>query len=167
MLSLFAKLLKILNSEASPFQISIALGLSMITSFLPLVTPLNLLILFLVFLLRVNISAYLLGTALFSGIAWFLDPLFHPIGRAVLTAGPLEELWTAFYNTIIGRLQRFNNTVVMGSFLFSLLIFVPFVLLTNSMIRRYREHVLVWVKKTRLMQLILASRFYALYEKLS
>ncbi|MDH4162775.1 MAG: TIGR03546 family protein [Nitrospirota bacterium] len=167
MLSMIAKLLKVLNSEADPFQISVALGLSMITGFLPLFTPLNLLILLLVLVLRVNISSYLLGSAFFAGIAWFLDPIFHRIGLAVLTAGALEGSWTALYNTVLGRLQRFNNSVVMGSVIFSALFFVPLVLLLNIAIRKYRDHVLLWVKKTRFMQILMASKFYDLYEKLS
>jgi uncharacterized protein (TIGR03546 family) len=164
---MIAKLLKILNSDAEPFQISVALGLAMITGFLPLFAPLNLLILLLVLVLRVNISAYLLGSAFFAGVAWFLDPLFHRAGLAILTAGSLEGMWTAFYNTALGRLQRFNNSVVMGSFLFSVLFFIPLVLVMNLAIRRYRDHVLVWVKKTRVMQMIMASRLYAVYQKIS
>ncbi len=167
MLKMIANLLKILNSKADPFQISVALGLSMITGFLPLFTPLNLVILLLVLVLRVNISSYLLGSALFAGIAWFLDPVFHHIGLLVLTSGALEGLWTAFYNTVIGRLQRFSNSVVMGSLVFSIIFFVPLVLIMNAAIRRYREHLLVWVKKTRIMQVITASKLYSLYEKLS
>ncbi len=167
MLAMIAKILKILNSEADPFQISVALGLSMITGFLPLFTPLNLVVLLLVLVLRVNISSYLLGSAFFAGVAWFLDPLFHRIGLFVLTAVPLEGLWTAFYNTVIGRLQRFNNSVVMGSFVFSVVFFVPLVLLVNALIRRYRDHILVWVKKSRIMRVITASKLYSLYQKVS
>ena len=167
MLTMIAKLLKILNSEADPFQISVALGLSMITGFLPLFTPLSLVVLLLVLVLRVNISSYILGSAFFAGVAWFLDPLFHRIGLFVLTAAPLEGLWTAFYNTVTGRLQRFNNSVVMGSFVFSVVFFVPLVLLVNTLIRRYRDHILVWVKKSRIMQVITASKLYSLYQKVS
>lgn len=167
MLTMIAKLLKILNSEAAPSQISIALALSMVTGFLPLFTPLNFIILFLVLVLRVNISSYLLGSVFFSAVAWFLDPLFHRIGLVVLTAGALEGLWTSLYNTALGRLQRFNNSVVMGSIILSLLLFVPCVLFMNAAIRRYRDHILIWVKKSRIMQVITASRLYSLYEKIS
>ncbi len=167
MLTMIAKFLKILNSEADPIQISVALGLAMITGFLPLFTPLNLVVLLLVLLLRINISSYLLGSAIFAGVAWFFDPLFHRIGLFVLTAAPLEGLWTALYNTVAGRLQRFNNSVVMGSFVFSMVFFGPLVLLVNTLIRRYRDHVLVWVKKSRIMQLITASKLYSLYQKVS
>ncbi len=167
MLKMIANLLKILNSEADPFQISVALGLSMITGFLPLFTPLNLLILFLVLALRINLSSYILGSAFFSGIAWFFDPLFHRVGLAALTAAPLEGLWTGLYNTVLGRLQRFNNSVVMGSIIVALVLFAPLVMVLNVLIRRYREHVLVWVKKSRLMQVFMASRLYSLYQKIS
>ncbi len=64
-------------------------------------------------------------------------------------------------------MQRFNNSVVMGSILFSILFFVPLVFLTNALIRRYRDHILVWVKKSRLMQIITATKLYSFYEKIS
>ncbi|OGW41547.1 MAG: hypothetical protein A2010_05060 [Nitrospirae bacterium GWD2_57_9] len=167
MIRMLAKLLKVLNSENDPAQISLAFSFSMFSGFLPFFTPINLLVLFTVFALRVNLSAYLLGMAFFAGIAYILDPLFHAIGLAVLSAAPLEGIWTAMYNSTIWRIQKFNNSVVMGSFIFAVLFFVPLVLLSNMLIRRYREHVLAWVRKTKLMKMITASNFYQMYEKVS
>ena len=57
-----------------------------------LVLPLVLLVvvllvlLLLVFVLRVNLSAFLLGLVIFTGFAYLLDPLFHSLGLAILTA---------------------------------------------------------------------------------
>jgi len=167
MIKMIANLLKILNSDADPSQISLALGFALVSALLPFFSPLSLLILLVVFLLRVNLSAYLLGTAFFSGVAYLLDPLLHGIGLAVLTAGPLEGVWTALHNSTIWRIQRFNNSVVMGGLVFGILCFIPLVLLANALIRRYREHVLAWVKKTRLMQAFTASKFYDMYRKAS
>jgi uncharacterized protein (TIGR03546 family) len=167
MLSLIAKLLKVLNSEADPFQISLAFGFALISGFLSVFSPMNLFVLMIVFLLRVNLSAYFLGVVFFSGIAYLLDPLFHRVGLAVLTLPALEGLWTALYNSSIWRIQRFNNSVIMGGIVFSVLLFVPVVLASNMLIRKYRDHVLVWVRKTRIMQLFAASKLYSLYEKLS
>ena len=167
MLTMIAKLLKILNSEADPSQISLAFGFSLVSGFLVFFSPLNALVLLIVLLLRVNLSAYLLGTAFFSGIAYLLDPLFHLIGLAALTSGSLEAFWTLLYQSTLWRIQRFNNSVVMGGIIVSLLCFFPLVLASNLMIRKYRDHVLVWVRKTRLMQLFTASKLYSLYEKLS
>ena len=167
MIKMIANLLKILNSDADPSQISLALGFALVSGLLPFFSPLSLLILLIVFLMRVNLSAYLLGTAFFSGVAYLLDPLLHRIGLAVLAAGPLEGLWTTLYNSTLWRIQRFNNSVVMGGLVFGILCFVPLVLLANALIRRYREHVLAWVKKTRLMQAFTASKFYDIYVKAS
>jgi uncharacterized protein (TIGR03546 family) len=167
MLKMIANLLKILNSDADPSQISMALGFALVSGLLPLISPLSMLVLFIVFLLRVNLSAYFLGTAFFAGIAYLLDPLLHRIGLALLTTAPLEGLWTALYNSTIWRIQRFNNSVVMGGLIFGILFFIPVVLLSNAMIRRYREHMLAWVRKTRLMQAFTASKFYNIYTKVS
>jgi len=159
MLKTVVNFVKILNSEAEPGQISLALGLSMVAGLTPLFSLHNLLVLLLVLLLRVNLSAFLLGLAFFSGAAFALDPLFHRIGLAVLTAGPLNGLWTTLYNSTLWRVERFNNSIVMGSLLVSLLFLVPFCFLANWAILRYREHVLAWVRKTRLMQVLSAVRW--------
>jgi uncharacterized protein (TIGR03546 family) len=167
MIRMLAKLLKVLNSETDPSQISLAFCFSMLSGFLPFFSPTSLIVLFIVFVLRVNLSAYLLGTAFFAGIAYFLDPLFHPLGLAVLTAAPLEGLWTTMYNSTIWRIQKFNNSIVMGGFVFALLFFTPLFLLSNALIRKYRDHILGWVRKTPLMKMITASNFYHVYTKVS
>jgi uncharacterized protein (TIGR03546 family) len=167
MLKMIAQLLKVLNSDADPSQISLAFGFALLSGFLTFFSPLNLLVLLVVFLLRVNLSAYFLGTAIFSGVAYLLDPLLHRIGLALLTASSLEGLWTVLYNSTLWRIQRFNNSVVMGSFVFGVVCFVPLVLLSNALVRKYREHVLAWVRRTKVMQAITASRFYDMYSRVS
>jgi uncharacterized protein (TIGR03546 family) len=167
MIQMLAKLLKVLNSENDPAQISLAFSFSMFSGFLPFFTPINLIVLFIVFALRVNLSAYILGMAFFKGAAYLLDPLFHPIGMAALTAPSLEGLWTGMYNSTVWRLQNFSNSVVMGGFLFALIAFVPLVLVSNALIRKYRQHVLAWIRRTPLMKMIMASDFYHYYQKVS
>jgi hypothetical protein len=55
----------------------------------------------------------------------------------------------------------------MGSLALSLALFVPLLLISNLLIRRYRQHVLAWVQKTRIMQLLKASKLYQTYVTLS
>jgi len=167
MLSVIAKLLSALNSETEPGQISLAFCFAMIAGLTPLFSLHNLLVLLIILLLRVNLSTFILGLGFFSGIAYLLDPLFHWIGLAVLTAGPLEGLWTALYNTTLFRLEKFNNSIVTGSLLFSVVLFVPLYLISNQMIVRYREHVLAWVQKSRIMKAFKATKLYRLYSTYS
>ena len=167
MIKLLAKLLRVLNSETDPGQISLGFCFAMIAGLTPLLSVHNLFVLLLVCILRVNIAAFFLGLALFTGIAYLLDPLFHLLGLAVLTATSLEALWTALYQSVWWRLEHFNNSIVMGSLLFSVGLFVPVLLFSNLLIRRYRKHILAWVQKTKIMQIFKASKLYQTYETLS
>lgn len=167
MLRLLAKTLKVLNSETDPGQISLALVLAMIMGFTPFWSPHNLIVLFLVLLLRANLSSFILGVALFSAVAYLLDPLFHRVGLWLLTADPLVGLWTALYNTLPGRLDRINNTIVVGSLAVSFLLAVPAFLAFNLLIRKYREQVLRWVEKSHIVQALKANRFYRIYQTVS
>lgn len=162
-----AKLLQVLNSETAPGQISLGLALGMVMGFTPFVTLHNLLVLLLVLVFRVNVSAFLLGLALFSALAYTLDPQFHQLGLMLLQADELQELWTDFYNTAIGRLEHFNNTVVLGSFVVALLLFMPLLWLVNRLITHYRAHVPAWFKNSRLVTMFKASHFYAVYQSMS
>jgi uncharacterized protein (TIGR03546 family) len=167
MLKAIAKLIKVLNSDAEPGQIGAALGFSMIAGLTPFWSLHNLIVLLLVLVLRVNLSAFLLGLVFFSGLAFGLDPLFHRIGLWLLTAGSLNGIWTAMYNQTLWRLERFNNTIVMGSLLTSLVLFIPLLLLSNLLIRQYRARVMTLVQRSRILQAIKASRFYGYYKTVS
>ena len=167
MLQTIAKLLKILNSDAEPGQISLAFAFGMIMGFTPLVSLHNLVVLLVVLLLRVNLSAFLVGWAVFSTLSFALDPLFHRMGLALLTMSSLHDLWTSLYNSALWRLERFNNSIVMGSLAVSLALFLPTVLLGNLLVRRYRAHVLRWVMRSRIMQAFQASKLYGYYQSVS
>ena len=164
---LLAKFLKILNSNSEPGEISLGFAFAMIAGFTPLWSLHNLPVLLLLLILRANLSAFLLGLVFFSGVSYALDPLFHRIGLAILVASPLHDLWTALYNSTVWRLEHFNNSIVMGSLVVSLVLCPPLYLLSNRLIRQYREHVLAWVRKTRFMQMMTASGFYNLYRSVS
>lgn len=162
-----AKLLQVLNSETAPSQISLGLALGMVMGFTPFFTLHNLLVLLLVLVLRVNVSAFLLGLGLFAALAYPLDPWFHQLGLALLQADALQGLWTDFYNTAIGRLEHFNNTIVLGSFIVALVLFVPLLLAVNQLITHYRAHVPAWFKNSRLVTMFKASHFYTVYQSVS
>jgi uncharacterized protein (TIGR03546 family) len=167
MLTMFVKLIRVLNSESEPGQISMAFCLAMVMGFTPLISLHNLIVLFLALFLRVNLTGFILAWTVFSGLAYLLDPFFSWLGVTILTATALEGLWTALYNITLARLANFNNSVVMGSLVFSFILFFPLYFLFNFLIRRYREHVLAWVQKTRIAQMIKATKLYSAYQSLS
>lgn len=167
MIDIIARLMKVLNSETAAGQLSLAACFAMVMGFTPLWSLHNLLVLLLVCTIRVNLSMFIVSWGVFSAIAYLLDPLFHTIGLAVLTVESLKGLWTEFYGNVWFRLDGLNNSITMGSLITSLLLFVPVLLLLNFAIRNYRDHLLAWIKKTRIAQVLGASRLYKAYQTVS
>ena len=167
MIRLIAKLFKVLNSETEPGQISLAFCFAMVLGLTPFYTLHNILVIFLVLVLRANLSAFILGWAVFSGVAYLLDPLFHRIGLWLLTTDSLQGLWTSLYNLTLFRMENFYNSIVMGSLFVGILLFIPLYILSNVGIRKYRDHILTWIEKTRLMKVLKASKLYHAYQTIS
>jgi len=167
MLTILAKIFKILNSETEPLQISLALCFALVAGLTPLWSLHNILVLLLVLLLRVNLATFILAWIGFSGIAYLLDPVFHRLGYQILTAASMQSLWTSLYNSTLWRLTSFNNSLLMGSLLTAIILFIPLFLMSNLVIRKYRDHILAWVMKSRIVQALRASKFYQIYQSVS
>lgn len=151
MLSIIARILKVLNSETAPAQIAAAIILALFMGLSPLGSPHNLFILFLVLVLRVNLSLFLVSLALFSGIAWLLDPLMHSFGLTLLQTGTLEGLWTGMYNSGFWRFLGFNNTLVLGSVMMAAILAIPLFFIVILLVRNYRERLREQVLRSRIM----------------
>ena len=167
MLTMLARIFKILNSETEPVHISLALCFAMVVGLTPLWALHNMVALLLVLILRVNLTTFILGWLGFSGIAFLLDPLFHVIGLTVLTHDTLQGIWTSLYNSTLWRLSHFNNSVLMGSLAVSLGLFIPLFLLSHFIIVKYREHILAWIMKSPIANAVKASKFYTVYQSVS
>lgn len=167
MLQQFAKLLKALNSDSNPAQISLAFILGMILGFTPLWSAHNLLVLLLVCLLRINLSGLILSFGVFSALAYLLDPVFILMGESLLTSVDLKAMWTELYQSDLWRLIRFNHTLTLGSLVTSIILSVPLFFLFKYLIIKYRSHLMVWIEKSRLAKWLKASKFYEIYESLA
>jgi uncharacterized protein (TIGR03546 family) len=160
-----SKLIKILRSAASPGQIAGGFVLGMVLGLTPLWKLHNLITVILLVILNVNISMALFSFAIFSGIAYLIDPLFHGLGYFLLAdARGLKGLWTAMYNMPILALSNFNNTVVMGSLVSSLILVTPVFLMTKKGVVLYRERIDSRIQKAKIMQALKSSKLYSLYE---
>ena len=146
------KVFKALNSNEKPWQLSLGLAFGGIIGLMPLWTPHNIFFLFLAFIINLNFSLLILGFLIFSGIAYILDPLFHQIGLAVLTSAGMQEFWNGFFSNSLFLFDRLNNTLVMGSLVFSLISAVPLFFLVNTLIRKYRNHLQGLFEKVPLLK---------------
>lgn len=134
----FLKLFKALNSAQRPWQVTLAITMGMIAGLTPIDGIQNFFILFLAFLLNIHLGLFFVSAAFFAATGYLFDPWFEQLGYAVLGADALQGLWTAFYNNGFIRLTHFNNTLVMGATLVSLLLAAPLYALLGWLIGRYR-----------------------------
>lgn len=164
---MLAKLLKALNSEASPSQISLAFVLGMILGLTPLWSAHNIIVIFLALVIRVNLTGFLLAFGVFSGLAYLLDPLFIKLGESLLANPDLLSVWKSMYVSDAWRVTKFNNTLVLGSLMVSLVSAIPAFFIFNLLIRQYRDKIFAAVQKSRAMHMLKANKLYKIYNALS
>jgi uncharacterized protein (TIGR03546 family) len=167
MIAMLANLLKALNSDSAPGQIALAFALALIIGLTPLFSLHNLLIIFIACIVRVNFAAFLLAMAFFSGLAYLLDPAAIALGESLLTDSDYQTFWTDLYQHELLRATGFNNTLVMGSLVIALIAFIPVLLISRWLISAYRERLMIWVDKLKIIKLLKASKFYKVYQALA
>ena len=103
MLSLLAKFFKVLNSDASPGQISLGFAFALFVGLTPFFSLHNVIVLFLVCIVRVNLSAFFLASAVFSLLAFVMDPISVSVGESLLSNPELVQGWTSLYQSDVWR----------------------------------------------------------------
>ena len=162
-LKFLQSLISTLNSEGTPRQIAAGLALGAALGLTPLVNVHNLVVFALACLLNVSFGGFLLGWTVFVPLGFALDPLFHAIGLALLQVPALTGFWTTLYNTPGVPLTNFNNSVVLGSFVSWVVLWLPIFFLSRWLVVKYRAHVYERLKKTKIFHAITASKLYNLF----
>ena len=158
-------IINILRSNDSPRQLSWGVALGMMLGFIPVNSLFNLVVLVFIYLLNVNIGMVFLSAALFKVVGVFLSGGFNVIGLYILTKiVALKPFFTSFYNMPIIPWTRFNNTVVMGSVIISIILLIPCYYLVNILVKKYQQK---WrlklsekLDKIKIIKTIKASLWY-------
>lgn len=155
-----------LHSDISPKQVSGGVALGSIIGLTPMASLHNYIVLFIILVTKINKSAALLSAALFALIAFLTDPLADSIGYTLLVKiDALTPLWTRLYNMPFVPFTRFNNTVVLGSLVISLALFLPVFFLTNKFIIYYRANLRLKVENSKVLKLFKLNSVFNLYNK--
>ncbi|MCI0495943.1 TIGR03546 family protein [candidate division KSB1 bacterium] len=166
-LNMVSKFIKAFRSGESPGQIGAGFSVGFMIGLMPFWTLQGIVLFVLLFLLNINMAAGTLAILLSSFFAYLLDPIFHNLGFFVLTGIPvLQNLWETIYNIPIGPLTRFNNTVVMGSFVSGLILFIPVFFGMKKLVVLYRENFEAKVKQFKVVQAIKGSKLVRLYDRI-
>jgi uncharacterized protein (TIGR03546 family) len=163
-IKLLQSIVKALHSDGTPGQVAAGIALGAILGLTPLLNLHNLVVVALIFLLNVSMPGATLGWALCTPLGFALDPLFDALGRRLLLETPaLTPLWTTLANTPVVPLTNFNNSVVLGSVVASLVAFGPLFVASRWGVRRYRETLGERIRQSPLYRMVTASRLYNVY----
>jgi len=166
-LKFITNFIKILREGQTPAQVAGGFALGSILGLSPMLTLQGLLVWLIILILDVNLSSATFSLGLFALIAYIFDPIFHRLGYFLLVdIDGLKGLWTALYNAPIAPLTRFYNTVVIGSFVSSLILFVPIYFGMKKFVVVYRSTLGVRMRKMKIYQIIDRSSLVQWYKRM-
>ncbi len=154
--NIIRKILKILQTDISPVQIAFGAVMGVFFGLVPGLL-MKCIIFILIMVLRVNIGAAFISSAVFAILAFGLDPLAGKIGYFILNLNLLVPLWTSFYNMPIVPFTKFNNTIVMGNIIMSFILIAPVYFASKKFIVYYRENWRDKVAKWKVVKLLTAG----------
>ena len=154
---------QLLNSDTGRDQLAAGLACGIILGFAPFLSLQTVLVLILVFFFRIQMGAAFLSAFFFKFVAFLFDPVADIIGRKVLEAEALRPLFVKIYNMPILPFTRFNDSIVMGSLVTSVILTIPGFFIFRHLIERYRITVVARIKETKIWKAMAASKFYNWY----
>ncbi len=163
LLKLLQSLVKALHSEGTPGQLAAGIALGAILGLTPLVSLHNAVIFALIVVLNVSFPGAMLGWAVFVPVGFLLDPLFDWLGHTLLFTPSLTPFWTSLYNMPVVPLTSFNNTVTLGSLVFSVAAFLPLFFAARWGVTRYRATIGERVRQSKWYRALMASKLYNVY----
>ena len=161
-------ILKELNSQTNPKQIGVGAALGAIIGLTPFWCLHNLVIFAIIMLVNVSSGAAAVFTIIFSFVAFAFDPLANAIGYWLLVdVNALQPFWAKIYNMPFIPFTKFNNTLVLGSLVISLILFYPVYRLTIYGVNEYRRTLKDKISKIKFFQILRATKFVQWYMQVS
>jgi len=116
LLKILQSIFKTLHSDGTPNQVAWGLVLGAGLGLIPMMTVQFALLFVVLVMFNVSFGGGMLGWALFTPVAFLLDPLFDALGRYLLiTRADLTPFWTRVINLPLMPYTGVNNTVTLGA----------------------------------------------------
>lgn len=157
--------IRLLNSETGHNQIAAGIAAGFILGMTPVLSLQSLLVFLAIFFFRIQAGAAFLASFFFAFVAWLLDPVFHWVGGMVLESQALHPLFTKMYNMPLVPLTRFNNSIVMGSAVVTLLLSPVVFFAARYIVLQYREQIVNRFRQTKFWKAVKATSLYQWYYK--
>lgn len=157
--------IKLLNSDTGNISLAAGMTCGFILGMTPTLSLHSLLVFLILFFFRIQIGAALVTAFFFKFVAFLLDPAFNAVGSAVLEMESLQGFFTTLYNMPLIPYTRFNNSIVMGSAVVTIILSPVVYILSSIFILKYREIVVARFQSTKFWKALQATKFYQWYYK--
>ena len=166
LLKLLRKLINALTSGQTPSQLGHGFAFGLFLG-MPPFTFFGVLMFIPLLLLNINMTATFVTAGLCSLIAPLVYSLALTIGDYLLTGlDILTPVWTFLYNVPLIPLTHFNNTLMMGLIILSILLYYPVYFTTKYSVIYYQKNLHNRIINSSLFKAIKLSRFGHLIIKL-
>jgi uncharacterized protein (TIGR03546 family) len=145
----------------NPKQIALGVSLGMLLGLAPTNLLYLLMIVFCVSIFKINVSGAFLGALIFGLLSFAFDPISNQIGIMLLiTNKGLLPFWTMLYNLPIVPWLNFNNTLMLGSIVLGLILFIPVYFGSINLLAYFRTHLKEKLANSKLVKSLKASSLF-------
>jgi uncharacterized protein (TIGR03546 family) len=152
MISFLAKIIVALNSNSRPAEMASAIAFGFWLALIPAGNLLWISLFIIAFFLKHNMGSFLFSLVIFRLITPLLDPFLDLLGGLILQIQFLQGFFTSLYNLPLLPYFQFNNTIVMGSFVLGLLLWVPLFMLFLNLVKLYRKTLAPKITESKLIK---------------
>lgn len=150
MLGYLLNLFKSLNSNSHPGEIAHGVALGVIMGMVPKDNVLWYILFIFFFFIRINKAVYLLVTLVVSLFISPADMLLDSLGYQVLMYEPAIPVYRQLLDIPFVAFTKFNNTIVMGSLVAGIILYIPVYILSRLLVKLWRTIVAPWITSSRL-----------------
>ena len=135
------KILKAINSNKMPTEVAAGIAMGFLLALMPVKNLFWISIFIITFFLKINISMQIVTVAILKTFIFILDPVINKIGLFLLNIKFLEPVFNFLYNMPLMPFTNYNNSIVMGSFIFGIILWYPVYKLSFKGVIKYRTSV--------------------------
>lgn len=161
-------LIKMLHSENSENQIAVGFAMGLFAACSPISSLQVLICLLMVLFLRVQLGAFLISWLVFTILFIPLYSFFAALGDLFLTNEGLKPTFIFMQKNSVLSLTQFNNNVVLGGLIFSLIVAPTSFFVFKFLISKYRKTVVEYFKTTKFYYFLKSTilvKLYGVYSK--
>ena len=150
MLKAIAKLLGAISSNTRPGAIAHAVSCGVLLGFMPKDNLLWYILFIFILFMNIQRGAYALSILLGAALTVFLDPLFDSVGYSILPVESMKPYYASLLDIPFVAFTKFNNTVVMGSFVCGVAAYIPLYVLARLFVWAWRKYLAEKVRKLKI-----------------